>query len=98
MTRASRSCSRSPSILGSCAVGRKSSGAFMSTHSVQTVRARGRFQKRARDREEFGLIEQECIVPLVGGDFGKGNARAAGVQRMHHGARLGAWEQPIARK
>ncbi len=49
---------------------------------------RGAFQEAAHDGEQFRLVEQESVVALVGRDFGKRDAGAGGIERMHDGARF----------
>src|SRR4051812_39250795 len=47
---------------------------------------------------EFGLVEQEGIMTLVGDNFDKTYVRGDGVQGTHNCAALRRWEQPIGRK
>src|SRR5450759_4082565 len=56
----------------------------------------GAVEEAAHDAEQFRLLEQEGVVALVGDDLGERYARAAGVERVHDGARLRGRKQPVA--
>ena len=59
----------------------------------QPARPRRPVEETADDRKQFRLVEQEGVVPLVGGDFSKRDARARGIKRVHDGARFSASEK-----
>ncbi len=61
----------------------------------QAARLGGAFEETAHDREQLRLVEQEGVVPLVGDDLGERDARAAGIERMHDGARIRGRKQPV---
>ena len=60
------------------------------------ARPGGALEEAAHDGEQLRLFEQEGVVTLVGDDFGERDPRAAGVERMHDGARFRRRKQPVA--
>src|ERR1700746_3846050 len=60
--------------------------------------ARGRrgIEEAADDLDQFGLVEQEGVVALVGGDLGERDPGAGGIERVHDLARFRGRKQPVA--
>src|SRR5258708_24467126 len=81
-----RSCLRRESII---------IAAPSSSHRRQAARLRGTIEKAAHDGEQLRLLQQEGVVALVGDDLGERDARAAGIERMHDGARIKGRKQPV---
>src|SRR5215469_14009365 len=61
----------------------------------QAARPGGAVEETAHDGEQLRLLQQEGVVALVGDDLGEGDARPAGIEGMHDGARIGGREQPV---
>src|SRR5579883_3353335 len=53
-------------------------------------------EKAAQGREQFGLVQQEGVVPLVALDLDKADIGGHRVERMHDLAALRGREQPVA--
>src|SRR6202048_1350623 len=59
---------------------------------------RGTLQKTTDNGEQFRLLQQECIMPLVAHNLGERHPRATRIQRMHNGAGIGGRKQPVRGK
>src|ERR1700722_8033190 len=92
----SKSTREPPGVRAAPAMVRSYLRRFSISPRRQAARLRGAFEEAADDAEQFRLVEQECVMALVGRDLGERDAGAGGIERMNDGAGFRGREQPVA--